>query len=321
MPYLVRSLLLLLLLPGLAQAEVIDRVVAVVNDDLITLSELNSEGALHFDKIRQQVPPEQRAEILAAARQEILQGLIERKLIEQRAAKRGIEVSDEEVDLQYYRMMEQNNLSEEQFTAELAKAGLTPAGYKKNLRSQILRQRLLSIEIHSKVVVTNEEIEEYYHNEYGQSKDDGLHILQIGCQWGPGGKSASQEEARRRAEQLRGMVQAGENFQEIAQSYSELPSASDGGDIGVFKRDELSPAMQEGLADLRPGEISELIEHNDSFQFFKILSAKSGNIITQAPLESVREEIRDLILQKKLKEKFDNWLVLLRENSYIKEQL
>ncbi|PLX47957.1 MAG: peptidylprolyl isomerase [Desulfobulbaceae bacterium] len=321
MPYLLRTLLFLILLPGLAQAEVIDRVVAVVNDGLITLSELNSEGALHFDRIRQQVPPEQRAETLAAARQEILQGLIERKLIEQRAAERGIEVSDEEVDLQYYRMMEQNNLSEEEFTAELAKAGLTPAGYKKNLHSQILRQRLLSIEIHSKVVVTDEEIEEYYHNEYGQTKDDGLHILQIGCQWGPGGKSASKEEARRRARQLRGMVQAGENFQEIAQSYSELPSAADGGDIGVFKRDELSPAMREGLADLRPGEISELIEHNDSFQFFKVLSAKSGNIITQAPLESVHEEIRDLILQRKLKEKFDKWLVLLRENSYIKEQL
>lgn len=197
MRYSVRILVFLLFFPLLAQAEVIDRVVAVVNDDLITLSELNSEGALHFDKIREQAPPEERAQALAAARKDILASLIERKLIAQRAAQRGVEVSNEEIEMNYFRVMEQNNFSEEQFAAELAKGGITPQMYKDNLRSQITRQRLLSIEIRSKVVITNEQIAEYYNTQYGQlSEEDGLHILQVGCLWGPGSKSASKDEAR-----------------------------------------------------------------------------------------------------------------------------
>lgn len=322
MLYFARLLVLLFFVPCLSQAEVIDRVVAVVNDDLITLSELYSEGALHFDKIRQQVPPEQRAEALATARKEILSSLIERKLIAQRAAKRDITLSDEEVDMQYFHVLEQNNLSEEQFKTELAKAGITPTMYKENLRSQMIRQRLIGVEIRSKVVITNEQIEEYYHSQYGQqSEGDGLHILQIGCLWGPGSKTADKKEARMRAEQLRGMVMAGENFKDIAQSYSELPSATDGGDIGIFLQDELSTPMQDGLAGLRPGEVSPIIESGESFQFFKLLSAKSGNVITQAPLESVREEIRALLTGQLLKEKFDRWVIQLRESSYVEEQL
>lgn len=322
MLYFARLLVLLVFVPCLSQAEVIDRVVAVVNDDLITLSELNSEGALHFDKIRQQVPSEQRAEALATARKEILSSLIERKLIAQRAAKRDITLSDEEVDMQYFHVLEQNNLSEEQFKTELAKAGITPSMYKENLRSQMIRQRLIGVEIRSKVVITNEQIEEYYHSKYGQqSEGDGLHILQIGCLWGPGSKTADKKEARMRAEQLRGMVMAGENFKDIAQSYSELPSATDGGDIGIFLQDELSKPMQDGLAGLRPGEVSPIIESGESFQFFKLLSAKSGNVITQAPLESVREEIRALLTEQLLKEKFDRWVIQLRESSYVEEQL
>ena len=318
----IRILVLLLLFPSLAFAEVIDRVVAVVNDDLITFSELNDEGALHFEKIRENVPSEQRAAALAAARKEILSGLVERKLIAQRAEKRGIRVEDEEVEMQYFRVMEQNNLTEKAFEAELAKAGITPKMYKNNLRSQITRQRLIGVEIRSKVVITNEQIEEYYNTQYGQQTEgDGLHILQIGILWGPSGKSANKEEAKMRAKQLRGMVMAGENFQEIAKSYSDLPSAVDGGDIGVFLRDELSIAMQEGLSGLRPGEVSDIIESGESFQFFKLLSSKSGNTITQAPLDSVREEIRALLHEQLLKEKFDVWLTQLRELSYVKEQL
>lgn len=322
MLYTIRLLAFLLLLPALAHAEVIDRVVAVVNDDLITLSELNSEGALHFDKIREQVPPEERSQALASARKDILANLIERKLITQRAAQRDIVVSSEEVDMHYFRVMEQNNFSEEQFATELAKSGITPQMYKDNLQSQIIRQRLLSAEIHSKIVITNEQIKEYYSTEYGlQTEGDGLHILQIGFLWGPGRKSAGKDEARMRAEQMRGMVMAGENFKEIARTYSDLPSAADGGDIGILGRDELSKAMQEGLAGIRPGEVSSIIETGESFQFFKLLSSKSGSVITQAPLETVQEEIRNLLQERQLKAKFEQWITQLRENSYIEEQL
>jgi peptidyl-prolyl cis-trans isomerase SurA len=312
----------LLLLPGLAHAEIIDRVVAVVNDDLITLSELNSEGALHLEKVREQVPVEQRAEALAQVRKQVLTSMIDRLLIEQRAGKRGIHISNDEVDMQYYRILEQNNVDEEDFARKLKQAGLTPEIYKRNLKSQITRQRLLNREINSKIVISDAQIELYYLQEYGQeSAEDGTHIMQIGCLFSKSTEADFKQDTKRRVKQLRGMVLAGENFKDIARSYSDLPSASDGGDIGVFLENELSKEMQHGLAGVRPGQISEIIETATGYQFLKILSTKSGNTITQAPLDLVRDDIIAILREKEKREKFDRWVIQLREHAYIKEQL
>lgn len=312
----------LFFLPGLAHAEIIDRVVAVVNDDLITLSELNSEGALHLEKVREQVPIEQRAEALAQVRQQVLTSMIDRLLIEQRAGKRGIHISNDEVDMQYYRILEQNNVEEADFAEKLKQAGLTPEMYKRNLKSQITRQRLLNREINSKIVISDTQIELYYLQEYGQeSGADGIHIMQIGCLFSKSEEADFKLDTKRRVKQLRGMVLAGENFKDIAKSYSDLPSASDGGDIGVFMENELSKEMQQGLAGVRPGQISEIIETTTGYQFLKILSSKSGNTITQAPLDLVREDIIAILREKEMREKFDRWVIQLREHAYIKEQL
>lgn len=305
-----------------ASAEIIDRVVAVVNEDVITLSELDTEGALHIEKIREQVPIEQRAEAMADLRQQILTSMIDKLLIEQRAEKRGIKISNEEVEMQYFQILEQNQVTEADFTEKLRQAGLTPEMYKSNLKSQFTRQRLLNREIHSKIVISNAQIELYYLQDYGQeSTEDGIHILQIGCLATNPDDVEAKTDAMRRAKQLHGMVMAGENFQDIAKNYSDLPSASDGGDIGVFKKEELSHEMRTGIAGLHPGEISPIIETTSGFQFFKILSSKSGNTITQAPLELVRDDIIAILREKELKEKFDQWVLQLREHSYIKEQL
>ena len=313
---------LLLVFSPSARAKVIDRVVAVVNDDLITLSEMNEEGGHLFAKIEKEVPQDRRGPVLRRVQKQVLDALIERKLILQRAARRGVTISQEDVDMQYAAIMEKNGFTEEQFAAELARIGSTPAQYKEKLKAQIARQRLISYEIRSKVVVTNEDIERYYHEEYGlECKEDGLHILQIGITWGPGTKTASREEARLKAEQMRGMILDGEDFASIARQYSDLPSARDGGDIGVFAEDELSDAMRRGLAGLRPGEISPVIETASGFQFFKLLSMRHGNVITQPPLELVRSEIRAILYEREMKKKFDEWVVQLREHSYIKVQL
>ncbi len=315
-------LCLLFFVPTSASAEIIDRVVAVVNDDLITLSELEAEGAMHLEKIREQAPIEQRAEAMAQLRQQILTSMIDKLLIEQRAEQRGIHVSDEEIEMQYFQILEQNQVTEADFTEKLKQAGLTPEMYKSNLKSQITRQRLLNREIHSKIVISDAQIELYYLQDYGhESTEDGIHILQIGCLAANQDDGDAKTDAMRRAKQLRGMVMAGENFQDIARNYSELPSASDGGDIGVFKKNELSHEMRAGIEGLHPGEISSIIETASGYQFFKILSSKSGNTITQAPLELVRDDIIAILREKELKEKFDQWVIQLREHSYVKEQL
>lgn len=314
---LLLALLFLLAAPAAGLTATLDRVVAVVNEDLITLSELNEEGGAFFAKVKAEAPPHNRAAALRQARQQVLESLIDRKLLLQRAAKRGLTITDAEVDMQYEAIRTRNNLSEAQFTAQLTAMGRTTEQYKETLKAQIVRQRLISYEIHSKVVITGEDIEKYYQEEYGQEEEqDGMHILQIGVSVG-GDPAAS----RMKAEQLRGMVTSGENFSDIAREYSELPSAADGGDIGVFAEDELSAAMRQGLTDLEPGQVSPIIATTGSLQFFKLLSSKKGDTVNLPPLDRVREEIRAILHERQMKEKFDRWVVKLREHSYVKEQL
>ncbi len=302
--------------------ELVDRVVAVVNNDVITLSELEEEAAPTLNKIRAEVPASQLNEALNRARHEMLRNMIDHKLLLQRAASRQITVSDAELEAAIDRIVEHNNITREKLKTQLASVGITEEKYRSSLRDQILRSKVLSHEIRAKVVITDEQIEAYYRDKYvQQNASDGYHILQFGSGWGDTGRSASREEAKKRAEQLREMVIAGENFNEIAKNYSDLPSSVDGGDIGTFQKNELSDYMLKAINDLHPGEVSPVIETPVGFQFFKLVSKTSGGVIAQAPLEKVKEEIRTTLYDQELKKKFEYWVKELRENSYIKELL
>ena len=324
-----RLLLYILLLnctvifPYTVQAgQVVDRVVAVVNEDVITLSEVNEEGEPVFRRIYDQLPADQSEDAIKTAQKEILSKLIDRLLISQRGRERHIEVSDAEVDAAIERILIKNDITLEQLKSDLAQAGTNETNYRNTIRNQILRSKLVSYEIHSKIVITDNQIQEYYNKRYSNIKsEDGYHLLQFGFMWGKKGRSSTPEEAKARAQQIHDMVVSGENFKNLAKEYSDLPSSSDGGDIGVFSKEELAPYMWEAIQHLKPGEISEVIATPSAYQFFKLQSSKRGNVIVQAPLESVREEIRTQLYDQELEDKFDIWVKQLREQSYIEELL
>ena len=313
----------LFILPNNAYTgDVVDKIVAVVNDDAITLSEVNEEGEAMFRRIRNEVPVGQVGEAIKDARKHILSGLIDQLLISQRAEQRNIEVDPAEIDAAVDSILTRNNTTIEQFHDELAKMGTNEKSYRKSLRNQMLRSRLISYEIRSKIVITDRQIQDYYQKSYSSMKtDEGYHLLQFGCSWGENGRSGSSEEANMRAIQLRDMVLSGSNFNELAKEYSDLPSAGDGGDIGVFAKEELADYMWDAIKDLKPGETGDIILTPSGFQFFKLLSSKKGNVLTQAPLESVSEEIRAKLYDQELEKKFDNWVKQLREHSYVEELL
>lgn len=320
--YLFFILLLTVFSPLHCRAELVDRIVAKVNDDIITLSELNEESAATLQKIRENAPPDQIRNAIRQARQEILTGLIDRMLISQKAESSGLSVSNENLDATIARILEQNQITMEQFLEQLKVMGMTEAQYRNKMRSQMLQSKLINFEIRSKVVITDEKVRRYYDESFGQEESsEGYHLLQIGCLWGPDGRSETRLDARKRAEQLHAMISEGENFKEIAKAYSDLPSAADGGDIGVFKEEELAVYMRDAIKGLYPGQISVIIESSTAYQFFKILSSKEGNVIQQAPFETVKEEIRSLLYEQELREDFDKWVTQLRDEAFIEELL
>lgn len=315
--------LLLFLLPGLTCGEeYIDRVVAVVNDDVITLSELEKAGQEYFQRIRQKAPANEVERALENARKEVLSSLIDNAIVKQKAAELSITVDEAEIDNAVNQMLSRNNATLEEFKRELAKVNVSVQDYRENIRGQILQSKLVGYQVRSRIVVIEDDIREYYEKAYTQEKGEGgYHILQMGINWEKKGTPEeignAREVARAQAEEIRARVLAGESFQELAQSLSSLPSAADGGDIGLIKKDEMAAYMKDAILPLHPGEISQIIETEIGFQFFKLLSVREGDLLVKAPYESVKDEIRDILYRQEMEEQYKAWVESIRAQAYI----
>ncbi len=305
------------------RANIIDSCVAVVNDDVITLSEVNEAGKPIFQRIAEEVPPDQLAEALKQARKTVIDKLIEKKLLMQQAKEMHISVSDEEVEQTLARILERNHTTREQFLDELARMGMTEAQYLGNLHDQILGSKLINYEVRSKVIIPEEKILDYYDTHYTeQVGEGGYYLLQIGVTLDGKGMPADPEAARaqalKKAERILSLARNGEEFKELARKYSDLPSAVDGGDIGTFQEDEMADYMKKAVTALKPGEISPVVKAPNGYMIFKLLSSQEGEIITKVPYESVKEEIRATLYKQEIEKRYDTWLKEIRSQAYIK---
>lgn len=315
-------LLPLLIFPFQAQAEIVDRVIAVVNDEVITLSELKEEGQSFFQAVIKNVPTSQVESEMQRARQEVMKHLIEQLLLRQRARKFDIVITDAEIDQTIDSILERNNITVEQFHQELRAKGTNEQKYRKSLEQQLLKSRLLNLEVRSRIVITDEKIKEYYDHYYlSRQKEPGYHILQIGLTWGEASKTKTQEDAYKKAEYVRQLLVEGKNFKELAQTFSDLPSAADGGDIGIFKQDEMAPYMKAAVLPLRPGEFSPIIETPSGLQILKLLSSFEAGEVNSVPLAEVKDEISKLLYQQEADKNYDKFLADLEAQAFIKQNL
>ena len=299
----------------------VDRVVAVVNDDVILQTELEKAGGEYFERIRMKAPAGEVESAIEKARGEVLSSLIDNMIVKQKAAELGITVEEAEIDNAIAQILSDNNATLEEFRKELDKVNVSMQDYRDNLRNQILQSRLVGQQVRSRIVIVEEDIKEYYEKEYTQEKgESGYYILQIGFNW----KNlvtldgVSQEEAREKAEAIRARVLAGESFGELARSYSDFPSATDGGNLGLIKKDEMAAYMRDAILSMHPGDISPIIETGSTFQFFKLLSSREGDFVVKAPYESVKDEIREILYRQEMEKDYKAWVENLREQAYIK---
>jgi peptidyl-prolyl cis-trans isomerase SurA len=315
-------LCIFLLLPyTISVANVIDRSVAIVNNDIITLSEVNEIGAPFFRQITEETPPAQLPEALRQAQKAVIEQIIERKLLLQEAEKRNIRVSEAEIDTSLQRILSENRTTIDQFHEDLAAMGMNEKQYREELRQQILSSKLINQEIRAQIVIPEERVVQYYDRYYTEQANEGYYLLQIGTVWGVPDRSGTiptQAESREKILDIRERAVRGDEFKQLARDYSDLPSSVDGGDLGVFQRHEMAAAMRQAVINLKPGQISEIIEMNNTYQFFKVLSSQTGQITAKVPYESVKEEIRDQLFQQEMETRFKKWLQTIYDKAYIK---
>jgi len=177
---------LILFFAGNSIGEVLDRVVAVVNDDVILLSELEDTGKAYFQKVKESTPEQSRVTALQEARNEVIESLIEKSLIHQKAKTNKVSVTDDEFKKAYEQMRLRSGLSEEQFVDKLKQSGITKETYEKNLRYQVLQNKLINYDIRSKIVITDDMVKQYYDSHAAEKSvtKGGYGLLQMGFTWG-----------------------------------------------------------------------------------------------------------------------------------------
>lgn len=297
--------------------EVVDRVVAVVNDEVILMSELNEALNPFLNRLQEyQYSQEEKEQLSYKLREDILNQLINERITDQQAKKAGIEITSREVDASVEQMKQANRLTDEQLRAALSQQGLTLEEFKEKIREQILRSKLVSLEVKSKIVITKEDIKNTFRKEaekYSETKKYHLRSILMRASDGTTGKDKKAIKAKML--EIHEKLEQGENFEALARMYSHPSLASSGGYLGAFDPETLAPNIREAVVNLKPGEYSSVLDTDQGFQIFfvdKIESKESRS------LDEASAEIEDRLYKEIVDERFTSWLQELRNRSHIK---
>ncbi len=307
--YLTAVILGLTLLARPLSAEIIDRVAAVVNDEVITLYELEQA---HIEISAELAAKKGTPPILKA---ELLDKLVNQKLVEQEVERQGIKITELELKKSVDGQQERLGLNDEQFEVALSNEGLTLDKYREQLRQQMIMVRLVGQEVRSEVKVTQQEVESYYSHHLAEFRSPPqLHLRHIFLPYPTGADDKERERVRLQLNSIRRQILAGADFARMARKYSRGPSATQGGDLGWFEEGQLLDAFQKQIDDLEPGQVSSVFEETPGYHLLLLEEVKPGE---QLSLEQVKDGIRELLYQQKVMERYELWMERLRAQSHI----
>ncbi|HZV81399.1 MAG TPA: peptidylprolyl isomerase [Geobacteraceae bacterium] len=297
-----------------AGAEVVTGIAAIVNDEIITIYELNNEYAKVLkEEEKKGALPEAAAKKL---RSDVLNAMIDKKLIGMKIKELNIVVSEEEVRQSIEEIKKQNNLSQDALVAALLTQGLTFDQYKAQMKEQLERLRLMSQEVKSKIQVSEREVKEYYEANKSQFREESSYrarhiFLKVD-------KNASNEQIKKVMEKAANVIaeaRTNPDFAGLAKKYSDDPNAAkDGGDLGTFKKGDMLPEIESAVITMNPGEISDLVTTPAGFHIIK-LEEKSLDRVK--PFDSVKGAIEEILYRKKSEERFAQWVEELRKAAAI----
>ena len=304
---------------GPARARIIDRVAAVVNDEVITLSEVEDAAALQLRKLVEVKDPVTREQMRQRQLRRSLDELVGHRLMLQEATRAHITISGQDVQRHLDTVMERQKWDDQQLRMYLTSQGLTMAEFRAQVREQLLRQRVIRRFLGGKVNVSEGDLLDYYRQRKTQLATEyeleAAHIvLRV-----PAGASPEEEAAiRQRARELLARAQAGEDFEELARRYSEGPAAKQGGYLGTFRRGSLDPGLEDTLFELEPGAVGGPVRTGFGYHVVKALARKALPVPT---FEESKAALRRELLDKRMGAAMAKWIEELKAKAFIETRL
>lgn len=309
-----RSLMLILVflsqlfLASWAAAAVVDRIVAEVNDEIITMSELEAMSKT-IDTGSGINPKGKEGQ---AIQRQMLDALIDRKLARAEAKRRGINISDRDIDQALEEFKKRTNLvGDAALNQALAQSGLTLKELRQQIADQIQQERLQAVAVGAKVTVSDAEVRRFF-EDFAKEGGNQAHLRIIRLPFPPGATAAQKEESKQKAEMILKEVQLGGAFAEVARKYSVSET-----DMGFISLNDMPPQLVEYLNRLKPKEVAP-IQTPEGFQLVQLVARRSG---TPPSFEEAAPEIRKLLIRREMDKRFSEWVKTLREKAYIKIML
>ena len=299
------------------ETKVVDRIVAVVNNEIITLYELNRTFAPYAANIKAlKYPPEKERQTLFEVRQNILDQLIDSMLADQEAKRDRITVSQKEIDEAIERIKEQRQFTDEQLRQGLASQGMTMEEYRQEMEEQILRAKLVNREVKAKIVITKEDIKDYYESHLEKYAGDKKYYLwNVFIKVSSDNSGSEKQNARNQMEGILAQLEQGRSFESLVNDLRNSTSALKGTDLGLYRLDELSEQLRQVVKNMKAGEFSAVLDANFGYQIIYVQRIEDT---LGKPLESVAEEIQELLYTEFVDNKYQEWLKELRARSHIR---
>lgn len=303
-------LALLLSAAALAPAEIVEKVVARVNDRLITYSEFEKRLAAVSHGPQATTDP-------AQMKRDTLEDMIREKLLEERAKEQSVTATDEEVDLAVERVKRQYNLAtDSEFDAALASSSMTRDDLKKQMRQTIVLQKVIGRDVTSKLDVSDDMLR----SEYERQKEklyrvpEQAHVYEIVLRFSPTDASA-RAAAASRLEEARAKIAAGAAFADVAREYSEGNARLRGGELGKVSKGELLPALDAAVFADPPQEFPPPVLLPASIHLFRVTERKPSGF---RPFAEVSEDLKKRLGESLYDKRLAEFVEKLRREAYVK---
>jgi len=289
--------------PALAQKET-DVIIAIVNDDVITLKDLKDYVAGIYRQLKVENHSEREIqEIMATYEEKGIDQLVEDRLILAAANAKGMDIRTDAVNKKL-KEIQAKYPNDDAFLAALGNQGMTVTDLRNKLTNQMKARYIVDLEVREKVFVNPQDVTAYYNahmDEFTRKTKYNLQSIYVSFNNG-------KQNARNKAAEARAKLAAGQDFDKVAKDYSEMPS------VGVIEQGQMVPAIEKEVFALKTGQVSDPVEVEGGVYVFKVVGISSGNKET---LEDAKEAIYNKLYETQFRESFRIWIDKLRKKSYV----
>jgi peptidyl-prolyl cis-trans isomerase SurA len=302
---------------GRAPAKVIERIVAVINDDIVLDSEVEQVLAPQLQRLPDLENADQKKQFDEMKRKGLDQ-LIESRLIGQQAKELKLTVTNDEVDRALEEVKRQNKLDDSTFAEALKQQGFTVESYKKSLKKQILELNVVNTAVRSRVQVSDDEVKTYYQQNARQlNGQSSSHLRQILIAVPPDASDGEVERLRKKAAHIAEDARAGggKNFGELAKKYSDDDlTKGEGGDLGEVGPGVLQDALDQAVAGMEANDVRGPIRTGRGWHVLQLVERKAAPM---RPYDEVKEQIRKQLYDQQVEKASQAWIRELRKKAHV----